>query len=347
MKSVFFIHSHITYLSALAVIHTEKIPLQDVLILSISYHRDAPIKVHNILDVVPKNNPVIKIKRIFLPQLDSDYAINYYIANEPFILYLAWPFYHCRFLMTHPNCKAFHFIEEGLSAYWNNMTLDEILFQRAAHQRVRSSLSLSGIKERLIDAMTVFRGYNTAIQHIPNLYFQYLSDDRVHFYGFCEDSFCLAFRNKIVMNMAESLKNYIFEDIPCMDNRIVYVSDYNSLSHMSYDDYLLKLDELIHYLSDRNIDNVSIKWHYRCGENMKNKLTAYVNSKFHGQVSIISTNIIMEIVFIISQGMEVLGNNSSLLFYAALSGQKAISLAKERNDNFEVYWKKVKLMHNV
>lgn len=345
MKSVFFVHSHITYLAALAVIQTEQLPLEDVLILSISYNRETPIKVHNILDVVPKRNLGVKIKRKFLPQFDSNYAINYFIGDEPFVLYLAWPVYHCKFLMTHPNCKAFHFIEEGLSAYWNNMSLDEILFQRAPHQKVRSSLSLSGIKERLNDAMTVFRGYNTAIQHIPNLYFQYTSDNRVHFYGFCEESFCLAFRNKHVMNMAESLKNYIFEGIPCMDNSVVYVSDYNKASHMSYEDYLMELDELSCYLSDRNIDNVSIKWHYRCSEQLNNNLTAYIKSMYHGHVTIIPSDIIMEIVFIISHRMLVLGNNSSLLFYAALSGQEASSLAKIRNDGFEAYWRKVKLVN--
>lgn len=344
MKTIFFVHSHITYLAALAVIQTEHLLLKDILILSISYNRDTPIKVHNILDFVPKGNLIVKIKRKFLPQFDSDYAINYFIGDEPFVLYLAWPVYHCKFLMTHPNCKAFHFIEEGLSAYWNNMSLDEILFQRAAHQNIRSSLSLSGIKERLIDAMTVFRGYNTAIQHIPNLYFQYISDNRVHFYGFCEDSFCLAFRNKHVMNMAESLKNYNFEGIPSMDNSVVYISDYNTASHMSYEDYLLELDELSRYLTERNIDNVSIKWHYKCSELLNNKLTAYIKSKYHGHVTIIHSDIIMEIVFITSQRMLVLGNNSSLLFYAALSGQEALSLAKERNDGFEVYWRKVKLI---
>lgn len=344
MKTVFFVHSHITYLSALAVIQTEHLPIEDVLILSVSYNRDTPIKVHNIIDVVPKGNLFVKLKRKFLPQFDSDYAINLFIKNEPFVLYLAWPVYHCKFLMTHPNCKAFHFIEEGLSAYWNNMTLDEILFQRAAHQNIRSSLSLSGIKERMIDSMTVFRGYNTAIQHIPNLYFQYISDNRVHYYGFCEDSFCLAFRNKHVMNMAESLKEYSFEGIPIMDDSVVYVSDYNTVSHMSYEDYLLELDDLAHYLTIRKINSVYVKWHYKCSNQLKNNLTTYFKRKYQGVVTIIPTETIMEIVFIKSRNMTVIGNNSSLLFYAALSGHEALSLANEKNGGFEIYWEKVKLI---
>lgn len=345
MKSVFFVHSHITYLAALAVIQTEKLPLEGVFLFSVSYNRESPIKVHNILNVVPKRSLRVSLKRKLLPQFDSDYAIKHFIGDEPFELFLAWPVYHCKFLMTHPNCKAFHFLEEGLSAYWNNMTLDEILFQRAAHQSVRSSLSWSGIKERMTDALTVFRGYNTAIQHIPNLYFQFISDNRVNYYGFSEDSFCLAFRNKHVMNMAESLKEYIFDGIPTMDDSVVYVSDYNTFSHMSYEEYLQELDDLARYLSENSFKKVSIKWHYKCDQALKDNLTAYFTSKFYGDVTIIPTETIMEIVFIKSQRMIVLGNNSSLLFYAALSGHPALSLAKEKNEGFEVYWKKVKLIN--
>lgn len=345
MKKVFFVHSHITYLAALAVIATERYPLDDVLLLSTSYKRATPVKVRNVVEIIPKGNLLVRLKRFFMPQYDSDYFANVVLKGEPFVLFFAWPDYFCKYLMASPNCQAFHFIEEGLSAYWNNMTLNEILFQRNPHQSVRSTLSLAGIKERLIDANVVFRGLNTAIQYVPSLYHQYTSDNRVHFYGFCEDSFCLAIRNKHVMDMAESLKGYTFDDIPRMDNRYVYVSDYNTDSHMTYEEYLQELDDLVQFLWSKNVKDVSIKWHYKCNEQLKDKLTSYFKSHFPGNVDIIPTEVIMEIVFIISRGMVVLGNNSSLLFYSSLSGHETLSLAKERNGDFEVYWRKVKLIN--
>lgn len=346
MKFLFYVHSHISYLSALSVITEKLLCLDDVYILSEDYKRESPVEVINFDSLLAQSGLYFSLKKKMLPQYEIDEVIEKLIGGEEFELYLAWPMLYCKFLMIHPHCTSFHFIEEGLSAYWNNMSLKEILFQRNPRQNVKSTLSFAGIIERLKDAITVFRGINTAIQYIPQLYFQYISDESIHYYGFSDDSFCLVQRNKHVMDMVKNLKSYSFEGTPVFNNSVFYVSDYNQSSHLSYEEYLQELNKLSKYLTKHNIAKLNVKWHYRCNDVIKVKLTSYLKSIYFGEITFIATDVILEMVFINSQDLIVLGCYSSLLFYAAILGHKAYSFCEEENDNFSMYWKKVKRLNS-
>lgn len=345
MKYLFFVHSHISYLSALSIIADKQLNHNDCYVLSGSYKSEKPIKVININMAGRSSNRIGRLLDWLNPQRIADNTVDRLIGDAPFELYMAWAYTTCKFLMTHKNCRSYHFMEEGLSVYWNNMSLKEILFQRSPNLHTRSSMSLSGIKERLNDAYMVFRGYNSTIQFIPDLYFQFISDQKVHYYGFCDKSFHLAFRNKHVMNMVETLNNYEFENVLILDSKDIYVSDYNNLSHVSYNDYLKELDKLSLWLTVNHKKEIYIKWHYKCSSELKDKLTNYIKSKYNGDIHIIPTEVILEITFIKSNNLTVYGNTSSLLFYASLLGHKALSLNDSKNDCFTEYWNRVDLIN--
>lgn len=344
MKYLFFVHSHISYLSALSVISYKQLDVKDCHILSSSYSSTKPIKVVNINSLAKLNGLYNKVHDWFCPQNLVDRAVNELVGDAPFEFYMAWSYMTCKFFITHKNCANFHFLEEGLSAYWNDMSLKEIMFQHNPKAHSRSVLSFTGLKERIIDSLLVFRGYNSVIQSIPDLYFQFISDNSIHYYGYCEQSFVFAFRNKHIMSMLDTLKQYEFDNVLKLNSKYLYVSDYNHLSHDTIDDYKKELDKLTSYIKRHGIDEIYIKWHYKCEKSTKDILTEYVRSRFPGKVLIIPTEVILEITFIKSERLIVLGNTSSLLFYASLLGHSSYSLCEKRNECFEEYWKRVNLI---
>lgn len=343
MKHVFFVHSHITYLASLSVICHLRLSLNDVIIVSSSYIREKPLKVININNYNGRRL-LDKCKNYFYPYRRTDTFVKKAINDGNYTLYIGWNNIDQRYLMTHPKCKGINFIEEGLSAYWNNMTIKEIIFQRNPNQRIRSTFSLSGLIERVRDALTIFRGYNSAIQSIPNQYFQFCSDESINYYGFDKSSFWLVNRNKHVMNISDLIKRFNFNEQALPNKSIVYISDYNASSHSSLEEYTQELDSLINYLKANSIEKVFVKWHYKCNQIMSDKLTKYLKKKYNGIVEILPTSVVMEIVFLKSKFLTVLGNTSSLLFYASIMGHDTLSFASSKNLDFKVFWEKIKLI---
>jgi hypothetical protein len=155
MKHLFFVHSPLTFLLACSVIEHLKLKKEDVIILTIAYK--VPIDEFKVYPIFYTESAWYK--KIFSPNYPKKYDsyIEKITQNSLFTAYIAWMSYYNKVLITHPNCKEFHFIEEGVSTYQTHHELSDISWSIGNKAfRVSSFFDKFFIRSLI----TVLRGFN-------------------------------------------------------------------------------------------------------------------------------------------------------------------------------------------
>jgi hypothetical protein len=344
MKYVFFVHSHIVYLTALAVIESEQMNKKDVLILSFDYSCDIqPIKI-----VQLKEKPIHSWST-FYPEINK---CNKLIGNEPFTAYIPAVYFHTQIIITNPNCKQFHFIEEGLSSYSNNENLNSFK-STYWHEDWFYSFSKKGLLSLGRDLLRVIKGYTLKLHTLPLYPSSYMGFKDVLCYGMDSKAYpyCPAERKKIldfkILKNVFDLSNYNNN----LSNKFIWLGcDSVTVFDLKKEVYLdgIKVG-VIDYLSKLNIKSISIKFHPREIDYMK-KQTIELFTKNGFEIDIIKDQVSMELCFLNSKNLSLFGVTSSLLYYGALLGHRCYSVFDVikgeyeplmMHKDFSFYWDKV------
>lgn len=351
MKHIFIVHSPITYLAALGVIIKEKLIEDDVLILSETFRlKYEPIE---ILDIC--KSKTTKLKRIlsfaqsfFSPYKTLDFCLGNFLKDDFFIAYIPVFHYLDRYLVTHPKCNRFNFIEEGLAAYYDYFTYDQHTFVTVGHWRYTKSYK--GVKERISEIWRIIRGYSSKIDAIPTFYSAYAADPNILFYGFHERSHHLAITKKL-LSFDDISSHYKLTTSCTLDDAFIWIGDPDIyLKAENTEVFIQSISEgYIAYLKQKKIKFTYIKFHYRDSDFIKKKtIDEFIKNGI--EVEIISDSVILEIELLRSKNVTLFGFYSSLLLYGGMMGHTSYSIVKfapyclnKVDKQISDFWKFVKI----
>ncbi|WP_035663771.1 polysialyltransferase family glycosyltransferase, partial [Flavobacterium sp. ACAM 123] len=158
MKHIFTIHSPITFLMAIAVIKTNNLKDDEILILTSGYDPIINLPyVKKSFDSI--NRSLIEKIRYWNTPKESDKYINSFLEkNENFVAYIDLMHMHQRILITNKNCLNFSFIEEGTASYLLPNTVENVgyLFKNNKDR-------FNKISDLIRDFRFLLRGYTMKI----------------------------------------------------------------------------------------------------------------------------------------------------------------------------------------
>ena len=139
---MFTIHSPITFLMALWVHRHLHLKEEEVIVISAGYK--LPISFGKVIPAFPDTQcgTLRKLTHFNVGRAFDKY-VSTYIGNNPFTAYIDIMHTYQKLLVTHENCRAFHFMEEGTDSYMQAVTLED--FTRTAvseNFRMKSSKAL-------------------------------------------------------------------------------------------------------------------------------------------------------------------------------------------------------------
>jgi hypothetical protein len=362
MKSLFLVHSPVTYLTSVLVINELKIRREDAIIIFFEFKKieeNSTYKSISINEYYGSNKALKKFQNYFhyfnvINRIDR--IVNTTIGEEKFIAYVPVLIFAGKALITHTNCISFNFIEEGLGHYYREETL-ESLSAINSRDSWRSSISKS-IKTVSKEMYQILRGYNFKLQSLPFSYSCYNSFKNVKFFGLSEESFPMADRQKKIIVPFEK-KNFasIKEKFEIsVDNRIIWIGDGGVVQYgFDQDIYMKGIKEgFIKFVKMRGEKNILLKFHRDEPEGLrKNIEKLFQDNKISFQV--IPDSVIMELLLFDAKNVTLVGIYSSLLFYAAIMGHQSFSIyefIKEEyskalaNRDFSFYWNIVRRLGN-
>jgi hypothetical protein len=130
MRHLFIVHSFATYHCALGVIRAERIPLSNCTLVEVRGF---------VCGNPPAGVAIGKLSWFGTPNLDSirkilalrselssrDREIDALVSGEPFVCYLPHTYYDfADLVVSHPRCRGFSYIEEGLTSYYRPGEID-------------------------------------------------------------------------------------------------------------------------------------------------------------------------------------------------------------------------------
>jgi hypothetical protein len=325
MLHIFTIHSHITFLSALATISKESMETSKVVLICGSGYQ--PKVSDQFQGELVESLDGLNAKKSFFGQLKQfNYTVdcNQYIMNitkgESFTAYIDLMSVFNRYLVMHPNCKGFHIIEEGIVNYadyddFNLWTADLRQF----------SWHWNGFKQykQMVNAIVrLLRGRSLrmlAMPIHPNLYT--LHKD-VNAYCFSEHAFTYTRPEKKKVLSFKSLMPYVSQDnylIP--DHSWIWIGDALSLDYkVSMEHFEQAILQLMEEVNPRK-EKHTIYLKFRGPESKKEKeITLEILRAYNFEIELIDAAVIMELEFLKAKNLKVLGIASSLLIYAHLMG---------------------------
>lgn len=354
MKYFFTIHSHITFLSALAVIKYDNLNEKNVVFICSSKYmpplkKESEIKIIKSFDQVERNyNFFEKIKNINYSR-GCDLFINRLSENQKFVAYIDLMSVFNRFLVTNLYCEQFHFIEEGSVNYgnfddFNLLTMDLYdLSWRLTYKK--------NFKEITKSIFRIFRGRSLRILNLPIQPNCYAFFKGVNFYGFSEYTFPNIPANKKRITSFSSVKNEFRKDSRSykdLDNSFIWIGDtaftFYKISEKHFEDALQKV---LTNLKSETHTHIFIK--YRGPESKKERMiTEEAFKKNNFVINYIDENVVVEDIFMNYSNLKVIGNVSSLLIYAKLMGHSVFSIFKYIPDQYEMpFAKNFKSIHEL
>lgn len=171
MKHIFTIHSPITFLIAHGVIKELGLDENDVILLSRSDY-NPPLELHHRVPAFcdKYDRWYKKILHFNVPNNSDDY-INKITNGDKFIAYIDLMAVPQRILITHSNCHAFNFIEEGTASYSVANSLLDITHPNSKYPyRLSYQKNYNFIFNKIIKTL---RGYSTRILEMPFNYEAY------------------------------------------------------------------------------------------------------------------------------------------------------------------------------
>ena len=344
MKHIFTIHSPLTFLIAYTVISQKKIHETDVIILSSGY--TPPVKLNYVKSAFQDvNRGFFKKIKTWNSPLAFDRYINSLTKGSDFIAYIDLMAIYQRILVTNPKCKSFSFIEEGSASYIQPRYLDQI-----THAFRKIPYRYNSIKDFSQAVKYILRGYSIRLLAMSYLPESYENFKDTHYYCLSEDAFPQVVRHKrTVLNLTGSLP--LLEGVSTnisLTNEFIWIEDsFTQTYKMSHHAYKKAILSTIFYLKEKYpIQKVYLKLRPRQTKE-ESLVYKYLNQeKF--DIEVIMNNAIIEVLLANSKECTVIGNVSSVLFYAPLLGHKSLSMFnllknKPRTtfDDFSVFWKNI------
>lgn len=346
MKHVFCIHSNITYLAALGVICRERLPLEDVLIVTNNkFERETPVKVHRIQPCGGWCNVWHHpINAIFTVRY-MDRVIAKLVENEMYIAYTEALFAFHDVVVTHPLCQQFHFIEEGLSVYceeidWQVQTIN---YSSRACYRYKG---WSGFHQKLKDISLLIRGYKLEMLGLPALYNAFFNAKGVRFYGFSNESY-YGVKNLCRISLkqvSDSFEwNTYYERLEDVD---IWLGQNNPRGGRELiDKYVNAIEKgCVRRLLSQGKQRIMVKFH-PVEETYAKQQTLKMFQRNGIEVEIIPDEVVLELELFKSKKVRLYSISSSLLLYAAMLGIECNSIINhmpvEYKINTPALWKKV------
>jgi|SRR5690625_3513612 len=345
MKYIFTIHSPITFLIAYDIIHKEQLPENDVIMISSSNYKP-PIQ----LDYIRKsfqdvNKSLIKKVQTWNVPKAYDKYINNLTKGESYIAYIDMMHMYQRLLITNENCKGFHFIEEGSASYVRSDSLNLLtrVYRTMPYRYNRFRDFAVGIK-------FILRGYSLRTLALPYWPENYRYFKNMQFYCLSSEAYPgIDDHNKVVVefdNKSEILqkmaKNLSFE------NQFIWIEDsFTNTYRMSSHLYKEAVLSTLNYLKSKN-ESLKVYLKLRPSQSLNDSIVYEVLSDKDCQVEVLNNDLIVEALLANSHNCTVIGNVSSILFYATLLDHKSISMfdrlknkPKTAFDDFDTYWKNI------
>jgi hypothetical protein len=344
MKHIFTVHSPVTFLIAYAVIKKKRIPENDIIILSSGYR--PPIELGYVKSAFQDINQNFfkKIKTWNTPVAYDKY-INRLTEGEEFIAYIDLLAMYQRILITNPKCKSFNFIEEGSASYVKSVNLDEI-----THPFRKTPYRYTGFKNFLNGIKFILRGYSIRLLGMSYLPQSYGRFKKIKYYCLSEDAYPGVERDKksiLELNNKSDLIHEMAKNIS-LKNDFIWIEDSFAKSYgmheRFYKDAILST---IGYSKRKNLSS-KIYLKLRPNQSKEDSLVYKCLLKENYEVEILNNEIIIEALLVNSQNCTVIGNVSSVLFYAPLLGHKSLSMFNKLNDkpktafdDFDIFWKNI------
>lgn len=325
MKHIFIVHSPITYLSALGVVLKENLKKDDVLIISetfsLGYEPIPIVKLSGSLKTTRFSTIFgSSVQRKLYKYLDQE------IKGELFTAYIPVFHYLDRFLILHKNCIGFHFIEEGLAAYYTSYSLNQYMIIPKG-DALYSDKFTKRLKQIFWEVVFAIKGYTGKLNSIPTFYLAYAYDEGINFYGFHSLAHKFAVNRKII-SFEDILVNYGFKSILKLNNCYIWVNDpdIEALGKYTVVEFLDVIRRgYINFLKINNIEFTYLRFHYR-DDFKQRKMILDMFEKERIKVSVIPDHIIMEFELIGSENITLFGFYSSLLLYGSIFGCKSYSI---------------------
>lgn len=328
MKHIFVVHSHITYIASLGVISKEGLLESDVLILSDGYQVNGPLPVHTTIinkNKIPKNKLLTRLSIIFNPAKFLYNLIEDFLCGDSFVAYI--PVFHLlkKFVVIHPKCVGFHFIEEGLSSYYNCFSLSYYAMENPYPWMYNKGIK--GLNERIRTAIRCLSVNKPKMEAIPLFYNSYTGDPDRHFYGLSDYSFPTS-AQKTIVSIPLVLKAYPqLAEAMSINNGVIWIGDPDIEFIVGLDAYYSSLKSFLPKFLKKE-DLLFVRFHYRESESQRKMFIDFLKQN-EIQYSIIDDKQIMEFVFLSSHNCKVLGVNSSLLIYARILGHDSYTLIND------------------
>lgn len=344
MKHIFTVHSPLTFLMAYALINQKKILETDAIILSSGYTPSIELKSikNNFQDI---NKSFLKKIKTWNSPLAFDRYIETLTNGEDFIAYIDLMAMYQRILVTNPKCMSFNFIEEGSASYVQPKNLDQI-----THAFRRMPYRYKTIKDFSLAVKYILRGYSIRLLGMSYLPESYASFKYTHYYCLSEDAFPQVERNKkTIINLASNLPSFEGVSINLsLTNEFIWIEDSFTqaykMSDKAYKEAILST--IFHLKETYSIQKIYLKLRPRQTKE-RSLVYKYLNQE-KLDIEIIMNEVIIEILLANSKECTVVGNVSSVLFYATLLGHKSISMfnklknkPKTAFDDFNVFWKNI------
>lgn len=267
-----------------------------------------------------------KLKQLNFPKAYDRY-LNQIIGEDTFTAYVDLMDYYQKIIITHSKCAAFHFIEEGNSAYQAVDDLKDLTWnERQDDFRVKDLLD--GVSLKAI--IRALRGYNLRLLGIPYLYSAFTHFENIRFFSFSDNAFYNAPKEKkILVKPDEEDENMLkLAAGTKLQHEIVWVDGsnnrYTGLSEQYYHD---AIEKAIHRLEEKKLlkDKIYVKLRPGLKDVMSNHLVKTITKRGYKAIPL-SDSMVLESFFIVSQNCIVLGTLSAALEYAHVFGHKAYSI---------------------
>lgn len=326
MKHLFTIHSPLTFLVAFAVIEHLKLDRKDVILLSQGYQ--VPVAGFQVEPAFQDKYSkwYQKLQTLNFPK-SYDRYIDQLTEGQAFTTYVDLMAYYQKVLVTHPQCQAFHFLEEGNSAYQATDDLTDLTWADR-HYGYRNRHFLDGPFLKAL--VRVLRGYNLRVLSIPYHYLAYAAFPDLKYYCFSNNAFFNAPPEKKILVRPDPAAPEVQQMAAGirLEKEIIWIDGSNGrYTGLSEDYYYRAIDRAILQLEKEKLLQKKVYVKLRPGVvDLQSNYLVKVLSDHGPQVEVLPDNVVLESLFITSSNCLVLGVLSAALEYAYVFGHQAYSI---------------------
>lgn len=228
---------------SLSISQFKGLDASEILILSNSYNSNyIPIEVIKIEDY--SLNFIQRIITRFNYPRYIDSFIAKKIGKEEFTLYMHSALPLSKIFMTHPQCKEFHFFDEGITYYLEHDSL-ESLSQYHIKEPWRISIfkDFKYVKEHI---KILLRGYSGRLYDLPLWPYCYFNFKDIKYYSYSSNAFKgIPLHQKIVLDI-NNIKKYFtkLDHLPVISNNLVWIGqNFTGFYNMSLDTYVNAIND--------------------------------------------------------------------------------------------------------